>query len=181
MPRKPRALKPPRKRKPPVTYSLASPVKSLAAKIISYKGGELVGLLKPPLPKGIHLPGMSALASASILFLFTSAEKVGRDKAAQASKFAKKHLPLAESEYAFEIVVAKPYWDRLEEGQRSALVYHELLHCSRNDKEQWVIVQHDLEEFRAVVTHFGLWSTATELMAQQMRLFDAHASVRAVN
>jgi len=181
MPRRPRALKTPRKRKAPVTYSLAPAVKSLATKLIAFKGGpDIPGLLKPPLPKGLHLPGMSELGDAAILFLFTSAEKIGRDVAAQASKFAKKHLPLAEAEYAFEITVCKPVWDRLDEGQRAALVYHELLHCGRNDKEQYVVKPHDLEEFRAVVMHFGLWNERTTLMAEQMRLWDAHATVRAV-
>jgi hypothetical protein len=76
--------------------------------------------------------------------------------------------------------VSKPFWDRLDETQRSALTYHELLHCSRNDKEQWVIVRHDLEEFRAVVKHFGLWSPAVSGMYEQMKLWDAHAGVRLV-
>ena len=181
MPRKPRLVRQRKPRKPPVSYSLAPPVKSLAAKLIAYKGSpDIPGLLKPPLPKGIRLPGMSELGDAAILFLFSTAEKIGRESAAQASKFAKKHLPLAQSEYAFEITVSKPVWDRLDEGQRSALVYHELLHCGKNDKEQWVVKPHDLEEFRAVVMHFGLWNERTTLMAEQMRLWDAHATVRAV-
>src|SRR5947207_5483915 len=100
MPRKPRLVKQRKPRKAPVSYSLAPAVKSLAAKIISFKGaGDIPGLLKPPLPKGIHLPGMGTIQDARFLFLFTTAEKVGRDAAAQASKFAKKHLPIAEAEY----------------------------------------------------------------------------------
>jgi hypothetical protein len=167
--------------KPPVSYSLAPAVKSTAARLISYNGSkDIPGLLRPPLPKGSALPGMSLIKEANILFLFTTAEKIGRDAAAQASKFAKKHLPLTDSDYSFEIVVSKPYWDRLGEDQRAALTYHELLHCSRNEKEQWVIARHDLEEFRAVVTHFGLWSPAVAGMYEQMKLWDAHAGVRLV-
>ena len=94
------------------------------------------------------------------------------------SKFAKKHLPIADEAFDFEITTSKPVWDTLAERQRFALVYHELLHCGTNDKDNWVLVQHDLEEFTAVVRHFGLWSERTKIMAEQMRLFDRVSTAR---
>lgn len=162
--------------KPPVTFSLAKSVETIANKIIGYNGkGALIGLKNDP---GGALPGMTRLRQAHILFLFTSATQVGRDKLATASKFAKKHLPLAEDDYAFEIVVSKPGWEALTPEQQFAMTYHELLHCGDNDKGGWVVVPHDLEEFHAVVRHFGLWSPRVKQMAEQMSLFDRIAGVR---
>jgi hypothetical protein len=175
-----RFKKPKNAAKPPVSYSLADPVERIANKIIGYvhgKSSDLPGMQKTP-TDGVWLDGMSRLRQAKILFLYTSAATVGRDKLATASKFAKKHLPLADSEYAFEVVVSKPAFEALNEGQRFALVYHELLHCGVNEKEAWVIVPHDLEEFAAVVKYFGIWNERTKVFAEQIRLFDRVAGVR---
>ncbi len=162
--------------KPPVTYSIADEVRRIATKLIAFAGkpNTLPGIRN--VPEG-GLPGMTRLRQARILFLFSSSEKVGRDKLAQASKFAKKHLPIADEAFDFEILTSKPLWGALTEEQRYALTFHELLHCGTNDKDNWVLVPHDLEEFAAVVRHFGLWNERTKIMAEQMRLFDRVSSV----
>ena len=180
MPRKPRALsKPRRSRRPPVTYTLAHQVSAIAQRILDPRGRVIPGAKDLEKSGGV-LPGLTHLRQHKILYLFTTAEKVGRHAAATASRFAKKHLPLSEDEYTYEIVVAKPVWDGFTEDQRFALVYHELLHCGVNEKEVPTIKRHDLEEFGAVVRHFGLWNERAKFVGEQLYLFDQAARVRVV-
>lgn len=172
-------LKPKKEAKPPVTFKEATEVASVANRLMDPRGRAIAGVKDLDKAGGV-LPHLSHLRQAPILFLFTSAEKVGKHAAAQASRFAKKHLPIAEKEYEFEIVVSEPRWSDYDEGQRNALVYHELLHCGINDKDKYYVVPHDLEEFKAVVRYFGFWDDRTREMYEQMQLFDSAAHVRAV-
>jgi len=66
------------------------------------------------------------------------------------------------SDYDFVMLMHKPTWDTLNENQRKALVYHELLHIthteSKDGKITWKLRRHDIEEFLDVVKEFGSWS-----------------------
>lgn len=62
----------------------------------------------------------------------------------------------------FVIEIAEDVWVVLNDKQRTALVDHELAHCSidyddENDTIKLVLRAHDLEEFREVVERHGLW------------------------
>lgn len=182
MPRKRRAAPAPRRprakraSKPPVTYSEAGPVRTVAARLINARG-EVPGLRNYTGGSGLTLDGLSALRQARIAFLFSTAEKVGRDALAQASKFAKKLWPLVKEEFDFLIVTSRPQWDRLTEEQRFALTYHELRHCDQNEKGSWVVVDHEFSGFYSEIKYFGFWNERARTMAQQMSLWDSKARV----
>jgi len=57
---------------------------------------------------------------------------------------------------------------------RVALVDHELSHCGREEAGGYCILQHDLEEFNAVVARWGLWNPGVQqfadVCAQQLEL-----------
>ncbi len=64
----------------------------------------------------------------------------------------------------FVLEFAADRWATLDDAQRLALVDHELCHCGVDVDEQtgareWVLVDHDLEEFSAVVQRHGLWKS----------------------
>lgn len=63
----------------------------------------------------------------------------------------------------FVIEVAQDAWERLDPGQRRALVDHELCHCKvdlDDDGEPKLSIRgHDLEEFGCIIERHGLWSS----------------------
>lgn len=69
----------------------------------------------------------------------------------------------------FVIEIAADEWKHLDECQRKALVFHELLHCGEDDDCKPMIVPHDVEEFSAVAEHFGLWKSDLEQFAQSLK------------
>jgi len=74
------------------------------------------------------------------------------------------------SDYDFVMLIHKPTWDTLNENQRKALVYHELLHIthteSKDGKITWKLRRHDIEEFLDVVKEFGNWSEELETLSK---------------
>jgi len=67
----------------------------------------------------------------------------------------------------FVIEFVKPLWDDLDDNQKKAAVFHELLHIGFDEKEKdgkleikWGVVKHDIEEFGAVVKKYGAWHDA---------------------
>lgn len=118
--------------------------------------------------KGVE--GTAVLKNARILYLSTSRDKVGRDGAANATKFAEWAKTL--KDFDFVLQFSLPCWRRYTEVQREALVYHELLHCRLDSKNRAVIVPHDLEEFAAVVKLYGLWDPRIREMHAQMVLWE---------
>lgn len=81
----------------------------------------------------------------------------------------------------FVVEIAEDVWTILDDGQRKALVDHELCHCTTDwDKDGDLVLKikaHDLEEFKAVVDRHGLWqpdltSFAEAIPFQQLRLED---------
>jgi hypothetical protein len=66
--------------------------------------------------------------------------------------------------------------------QRVALVDHELCHFGREEDDKgnrsWVLVSHDIEEFKGIVERWGLWRpdlvvfSGAVVHAHQLGLFD---------
>lgn len=137
-----------------------------------------VGAIADRLIKNGKLEGLEHLKRARILYLFTSADKVGKEGMGQAAKYPKKFAAIGR--YDFVLTFARPVWIRLTEKQRQALVYHELLHCGSDEKGHWRIEPHDLEEFASVVKHFGIWDSRVRLMAEQMVLWQDQVAGAAV-
>lgn len=77
-----------------------------------------------------------------------------------------------DGEEFFVIEIAEDAWLRLNGHQRTALVDHELAHCTtevnKDDELVLKMVAHDLEEFRAVVERHGLWRPDLELFAESI-------------
>lgn len=65
-------------------------------------------------------------------------------------------------------------WQGMPIETRTALLDHELSHCGREEEGGYLIIQHDLEEFNAVVARWGLWnpgvSQFADVCAQQLEL-----------
>ncbi|MFH0989913.1 MAG: putative metallopeptidase [bacterium] len=59
--------------------------------------------------------------------------------------------------YQFVMEVSYKQWIVLTDKERIALVDHELCHASLDDKGNPVILDHDIEEFAAIVSRHGLW------------------------
>ena len=61
----------------------------------------------------------------------------------------------------FWMEVAEDLWDDLTEAQQTALLDHELCHFGVEEtdegEEDMVILEHDVEEFTAIVRRHGLW------------------------
>lgn len=62
----------------------------------------------------------------------------------------------------FVVEISEPVWTILDDAQRTALVDHELCHCTteideKTDELKLKLRPHDLEEFRQIVERHGLW------------------------
>ncbi len=73
-------------------------------------------------------------------------------------------------EYDFIIEIASDTWNGLDEKQRVALLFHELCHCGCETDEvsgehKFIIIKHDLEEFRDVVERYGFWRDSLKKFA----------------
>jgi hypothetical protein len=63
--------------------------------------------------------------------------------------------------FDFIIEIREGWWDMLTLDQQTALVDHELCHCQRDD-DGWYLVDHDVEEFRAILSRYGFWKDGLE-------------------
>lgn len=61
-------------------------------------------------------------------------------------------------------------WVLLSEGQREALIAHELCHLGENEKGGIEMLEHDVEEFAWVARKFGQWHPGLEQFAEQLGL-----------
>lgn len=115
------------------------------------------------------LTGLHALKAAKIVYVTSSAESIGGCfDLVKAQRWPKTMTPFGR--YDFKITVALGTWETLDEKTRKARMYHALLHCGVNDKEQWMVKEHDLEEFQLVVKQHGIVDDKTRAMAEQMTL-----------
>ena len=104
----------------------------------------------------------SHLIGARIKYLFRHGkwEKKHRQTLGQAKLAAEDIRFIAE--FDFIITVSLDAWNYADSGTRMALVDHELYHCQDtstpdDDEPSWGISDHDVQEFVAVVSRYGLW------------------------
>jgi hypothetical protein len=81
-----------------------------------------------------------------------------------------KHL----TKFDFVLEINWTLWSQAPIETRVALIDHELSHCGREEEGGFCILQHDLEEFNAVVARWGLWNQGVrqfaDVCAQQLEL-----------
>ena len=110
------------------------------------------------------------LCGARIEYLFRLGrwEKKHRQVLGQAKLAAEDIRFIAD--FDFIITVSLDAWNHADKNQRTALIDHELYHCTENsapesDENVWGIDDHDVQEFIAVVRRYGLWqSELVEMM-----------------
>lgn len=90
---------------------------------------------------------------------------------AKAALVSDKWRALAEDDYQFVIEFDRDIWVLLSLQQQEALVDHELCHCG-NDIDGCYMRQHDVEEFREIVTRHGFWKDDVRLFAEALPLFE---------
>jgi len=74
------------------------------------------------------------------------------------SRATKKWKYLTDKDYIIEIW--DKWWEKANETQKEALLFHELSHIGyqeRNDNIIWKINDHDINEFNEVVKRYGAW------------------------
>ena len=116
------------------------------------------------------------LAAASIVYLTDPDEM--KAKGRQVLAKVRKANPVEHHLTGHDIVmIVNGYaWPMLSEAQRLAVVDHELCHIEPDEGEEGETVYrirgHDLEEFRAVVSRHGDWSTDITLFNEAQREMD---------
>ena len=116
------------------------------------------------------------LVNAKIVFLFKQ-HVGGRGLSLPAKvKLASgqiKHL----TGFDFIMEINWTVWSGIPIETRVALIDHELSHCGREESGGYCILQHDLEEFTAVVARWGLWTPSVkqfaDVCAQQLELIES--------
>lgn len=114
------------------------------------------------------------LAEANILCLFRKGEwnSNGRARLASASKVPEIWRCLYG--YDLMVVINKNIWVGLEQEHKVALVDHELCHFGQEydskGNVKYTMVQHDIEEFSAVVDRHGLWHQDVKVFAQYVQM-----------
>jgi predicted metallopeptidase len=141
---------------PPVEFSPASEVEKIARPIITKHHSELVN---------VHVE-----------FVFRSKVQVSKGKEiwGKARKLSGLNAYLAdvsEDEDFFVIEIAKDIWATLTDGQKKALVDHELCHCvvdygEEDGEAKLSIAPHDVEEFAEIVRRHGLWANDVKHFVQ---------------
>lgn len=65
--------------------------------------------------------------------------------------------PSEERRFDFTIWFAWDRWQTLDEYQRDALSFHELMHCAWDDEGKPLLLHHDVEIFNSELAIFGVW------------------------
>ena len=114
------------------------------------------------------------LNGARILYLFTTQERKHHTKTvlatAQKTNALQRFLSsegeeTSEAGHDFIILVGQAEWEELTLAQRVALVDHELCHCWMNEKGDYCLRSHDVEEFACIVHRHGLWKQDVKTFA----------------
>ena len=120
-----------------------------------------------------HLMGLT------IEYLFFSGDKKsgGRLVLGKAKRAGDELCELAGHHIDFVITVSSDWWKTASDSERTALMDHELSHCSMDiETGQPMIVGHDVEEFSSVIRRNGIWKDelrkAAEAMGQVQLDFD---------
>ena len=98
------------------------------------------------------------LAHAKIKYLFRQGKWSSQDKTTWAKAYKVSERDNFLTGYDFYVIVNLDVWNELGQESRTALIDHELSHCGQNEKYEWCIWGHDVEDFAAVVRRHGLWN-----------------------
>ena len=132
--------------------------------------------------KVILPPVHSHLLNANIAYVFKKEMKTrSRRILGKAGKAGSKIEFFAGFDFVIEFNWEE--WLIASNHQRVALVDHELCHFGREEDEKtgatkWVLVEHDVEEFGAIVNRWGLWKSdlmafaGAVVHAQQLGMFE---------
>jgi hypothetical protein len=109
------------------------------------------------------------LNTLSIIYLFQLKPKSSKGKIILGSckVFAAKNKLFRP--YDACITIDKEFWDNCPES-REALIFHELCHIYVDSDGVASIVNHDIEEFHAVLNKYGDWAGELGSNAMQLRL-----------
>jgi len=99
----------------------------------------------------------SELGNAQIVYLFREKSDAGPGKAV---KLGARERYLTDLDFC--ITVAWASWRRMDIVQRTALVDKQLQRCGLSDTGTPILVDHDLQEFNAIVGRWGMWDRPTE-------------------
>ena len=108
------------------------------------------------------------LERKTLIFLFKKNMKCN-GTAQVCSKQIKAILNIYNADADFIICLNWQVWNQLSDRQKRALLDHELEHCKYDEAGKPVMVEHDLEEFTAIVERHGLWTPGLQKMEQTMR------------
>ncbi len=118
------------------------------------------------------------LQNVPILYFFDGGKM---KEAATMSKRSDKEIFI--SGYKFIMQVNKAQWSDLQEDQRIALVDHELQHAYVSPDGEISIIDHDIEEFTAIIKRRGIWnkrlSQFSMEVSEQLDAFKDTAKARA--
>jgi hypothetical protein len=146
------------------TYRAAAEVAEIAEKLIDSVHFDLVGVR-------IEYLFRDKAKSGHGRTIWATASKVGGRNAILASGASDEEQPQDPKSHEFFVLeVAEDIWRWLTEGQRLALVDHELMHmrCDIDEETGKPILStrgHDLEEFRSIIDRHGFWKDDVAEMA----------------
>lgn len=58
-------------------------------------------------------------------------------------------------------------WQLLDEREREAIVFHELMHCGRDEAGRPALIDHDAQVFTAEVERYGAWWKSAQARFEQ--------------
>ena len=112
------------------------------------------------------------LAQFSIAYLFTGEMRSkGKSTLAKIKKVTGVEFALTDVDLV--VIVSKPEWD-MSTPRRIPILDHEFCHVTTDatHPDQLVIVEHDIEEFGAVVRRHGVWREDVRDFARQLELWE---------
>lgn len=94
----------------------------------------------------------------------------GKREWARASKVPERFRFMMDRQPVFMITYNKQIWKGIDEKKKKALVDHELAHCGFNaEKGRPYMIDHDLEEFKAILKRHGLWTDGVKDFVESAR------------
>lgn len=108
-----------------------------------------------------HLAGAAILIVLSKKPLTSKGERVS----GTASKF--RGVDAIAHHWQFLIKLDLNLWKTRPE-EREPLLFHQLMHCWIDESGRPQIRSHDLEEFQAVVKHFGAWDNSIKFFRREL-------------
>lgn len=72
-------------------------------------------------------------------------------------------------EFDYLVWVALPEWEKMDLERRTAVLDHEFCHCAQNVRGDWILCDHDVQEFVAVIERHGLWTYNLERLGRAVQ------------